>query len=72
MRILALSRCLGQRERGLYYFHFKGVFRGYRVERIAVEAEKVFELKEDYILDMDIVKLYKGTLFGRVKRSKKI
>lgn len=77
MRIIVVSRCLGRKRKNPseYYFHFKGFFNGHKVNTIRVEVpskEVFFENQGDYILDLEVVELSKGTLSAKPKRYKKL
>lgn len=70
-----LSRCLGHVEGGRAWdFHFKGVFRGERVERIRVggAAGAGFEDRVDYVLDLEVTGSEGGVLRTSLRRHRRL
>ena len=73
----ALSRCTSiSREKNVmrYEFHFKGVYRGKRIERIIGESEINLEIikNKEYILKLRFLSINKTDLIGYVKKIIKL
>ena len=68
--MLIISRHL-YRKNQLNFFHFKGYFRGEKVQQIAVKGG-AFEKGEDYALALTSVTVVDGILMGNLVKNKKL
>ena len=73
----ALSRCTSiSREKDVmwYEFHFKGVYRGKKVERIIGKSDIKLEINEnkEYVLKLIFLSMNKTDLIGYVKKITKL
>ena len=72
-----LSRCTFiSTENGvsMYEFHFKGVYKGKKVERIIGKSDELLEIKKnkEYILKLNYIYMRKTDLIGYIKKFIKL
>ena len=75
MVILVTRRvfCREEQNSFLFEFHFKGFLKGDKVERVKIEVpERLFTLKEDYLIAVNVLEIEKGTLIGSLLKYKKL
>ncbi|MCK6594194.1 MAG: hypothetical protein L6Q33_03265 [Bacteriovoracaceae bacterium] len=70
-KLLIYSQCQRSSKKGAY-FHFKGYYRGERVNYIWVEGEHRFELKKEYLLWVSELRFSKGLLEVKVLATKEV
>ena len=58
----------------MYEFHFKGVYKGKKVERIIGKSDELLEIKKDkeYILKLNYIYMRKTDLIGYIKKFIKL
>lgn len=74
MECLVVSYCISKsiwEEQNSFIFHFRGVFAGHIVKRIEVlSPEDTFEVNEEYILHVRVLKVEESTLKCSILRRK--
>ena len=72
----AVSRCLKSEKKDdgnyLSNFHFKGFLWGEKVCIIKVESGEPFKVKEDYIMELQLLEHKGGVILAKPMRYKKI
>ena len=72
MKIIIISRYLGENNAKNHLFHFKGYYAGQKVENIELISDLNFERSEDYKLEVQLIELKNKTLIAKVLNSSKI
>jgi hypothetical protein len=74
--VILVTRCVScnqEQSSFLFEFHFKGFLKGNKVERVKIEVpERIFTLKEDYLIAVNVLEIKKGTLVGSLLKYKKL
>ncbi len=71
--IIIISRCLNYNSRThCYIFHFKGYFKGERVEKIHGVSPILLKKAEEYIFKFEVIDIKEKILIGKIKKIKKL
>jgi len=72
MKIIIISRYLGENNAKNHTFHFKGYYAGQKVESIELISDLSFEKSEDYKLEVELIKIKNKVLVASILSSSKI
>lgn len=68
MKILyLLSQCVSSSPKKIKFFHFNGIYNGEKISRICLtDNENIFEIKEVYLIKIQVTDIKKGILSGAI------
>ncbi|MCO4793599.1 MAG: hypothetical protein KC493_07800 [Bacteriovoracaceae bacterium] len=74
--VILVTRCVSKKEikKSFHYeFHFKGYFKGTKINQVLIcQCEDTFNLKQDYLLAVEVDEIKKGTLYGSLLKYKEL
>jgi hypothetical protein len=69
--VYLLSLCLNKIDHEIYSFHFKGVYLGHEITSIVISGSN-FKKNNEYLIELNVEKVDKKVLYGRVLNYKLI
>lgn len=71
MNLYIISTCL-KKKKGIYFFHFKGAYRGSYITEVRLSSDSELEIGEEYALFVQKIDIQDSILYAKVKKFKKL
>lgn len=69
---ILISKCLNQRKTGDYHFHYKGVYKGFKINSVVVKGDGPMDVGREYVIFLQVLHIQKGCLVGQIKKYKPV